>query len=106
VREDSRSDLRNGILALVIGERRRDFRDSLSPLALLNHSALKLGEDPRALFEAASRTAHKPRNLFDIFLRRSPDLNTIQTFGFGEGMGPHGFDYIPLLPEFGGPTPF
>jgi hypothetical protein len=33
-------------------------------------------------------------------------LQDIETFGFSEGTGPLGFDYLPRLAEFGGSTPF
>jgi hypothetical protein len=76
-------------------------------LALLHNSALRLQEDPNALFGAISRISTQPvSNLLETFLSRPPELKTIHAFGFSEGTGPDGFDYVPLLPEYGGPTPF
>jgi|SRR5215467_2452347 len=107
VRESSREDLWKGLLALAISALGVDTRDSLAPLALLHNSALRLGEDPNSLFEAAARISTQPgRSLLEGFLRRPEGLKSIGTFGFTEGTGPLGFDYLPLLPEYGGPTPF
>lgn len=107
VRDCSREDLRNGLFALLISAHSGDFRDAMAPLALLYNSALRLQEDPKVLFEKASRASSQPvKNLLEEFLRRPIDLKSIQTFGFSEGVGPHGFDYAPFLPEYGGPTPF
>jgi hypothetical protein len=65
-----------------------------------------LGEKPQALFSEASNMSAKPvMDLFVSFVLRPPDQRIIGKFGFSEGMGPEGFDYIPLLPEYGGPTP-
>jgi len=107
VRESSRADLWNGLLAVAILASGEDFRDSMAPLALLYNSALRLREDPKVLFEAASKiSTQQAGNLLEEFLRRPADLKSIQAFGFTEGVGPLGFDYVPLLPEYGGPTPF
>lgn len=106
VRDCSHEDLRNGLLALLISAHGGDFRDAMAPLALLYNSALRLQEEPKALFETASTALSQPaKKLLDEFLKRPADLKSVQAFGFSEGMGPHGFDYVPLLPEYGGPTP-
>lgn len=106
VRESSRTDLWNGLVALLISTYSGDLRDAMAPLALLHNSALRLQQDPKALFEEVSKISiQRISSLFETFLRRPPDLRTIQAFGFSEGAGPNGFDYLPLLPEYGGPTP-
>jgi hypothetical protein len=106
VREQQVMDVRRGLLALAIYASASDWRDAMSPLALLYNSALRLNEDPRALFESAcDKCSQSVRDLFQGFLNRPPELKSIKTFGFAEGTGPYGFDYLPLLPEFGGPNP-
>jgi len=107
VRERSGADLRNGLIAVALGVSKADFTDMLAPLALLYNSAVELKEDPKMLFEAGSRLSTKPvQELFEGFLNRPVNQKSIVAFGFSEGTGPHGFDYFPLLPEYGGPTPF
>jgi hypothetical protein len=107
VRDRSTFDLKNAMAALALVASRADFRDAMAPLALLNNSALLLGEDPRSLFDAASKMSTQPAaDLFRAFQSRPSDQKSIGAFGFSEGVGPHGFDYVPLLAEYGGPTPF
>jgi hypothetical protein len=79
----------------------------MSPLALLYNSALKLQVDPKIVFDKAARVSTAQAvELFKSFTDRPADQKSISTFGFSEGIGPSGFDYVPLLPEDGGPTPF
>jgi hypothetical protein len=106
VRESSRADLWNALMALAISASNGDARDILAPLALVYSSALRLGENPEALLEAAAEVSPQhTKNLFHEFLIRPASEKSIYTFGFTEGKGPLGFDYLPLLPEYGGPTP-
>jgi hypothetical protein len=107
VRESSRTDLWNGLVASLISAG-VDFRDETPALALLYNSAVRLGENPGLLFEIVVKTfpsAQSGRKLFEMFLKRPDELKSIDTFGYSEGQGPHGFDYIPLMPEDGGRTP-
>jgi hypothetical protein len=107
VRDHSQDDLWNGLIAAAISASQEDFRDLMAPLALLHNSALLLRQDPVSLFEAAAKTSTiGVATFFRSFLDRSPEKKSISVFGFSEGKGPQGFDYIPLLPEYGGPTPF
>ena len=106
VRDKSRKDLRDGLIALVIAANETDFRDIMAPLALLHNSALLLHEDPQVLFEeAANATTRTVRNFLEQFASKPAKLKSIQAYGFEEGTGPLGFDYVPLLPEYGGSTP-
>jgi hypothetical protein len=107
VRDRSRADMWNGLIAMAICASQGDFRDAMAPLALLHRSAVHLKEDPRALFETAARLSTQSAvELFGAFLNRTHAQQSIDVFGFSEGLGPDGFDYLPLLPEYGGPTPF
>ncbi|MEA2679615.1 MAG: hypothetical protein QOK03_1337 [Candidatus Binataceae bacterium] len=107
VRDRSREDLLRGLVALAISGGKGDFRDAMAPLALLYNSALRLQEDPTLLFDAASRiSTPQVVQLFRSFVDRPAAQKSTSLFGFSEGTGPFGFDYVPLLPEYGGPTPF
>jgi len=108
VRDESHTDLLRGLIALLVAaEQRGDSRDLLAPLALLYNSAHLLHEDADALFqEVSSMSTGRGRDFLQNFLKRPPSQQSISIFKFSEGAGPHGFDYVPLLPEFGGPTPF
>ena len=89
-------------LALQYG----DARDCLPLLAMLVRSSEKLGLDPKkALLEVARCGDAKGRKEMEWFIERPLQLQELQAFGFSEGTGPMGFDYVPLLAEFGGPTP-
>jgi hypothetical protein len=104
VREASKSDLLKAIIAEVIG-RKWDPRDSMSGLALIVNSARKLGVSPGALADCLGSIAGAAHSVLDPFLARPTELQSIRVFGFSEGVGPLGFDYVPLLPEYGGPSP-
>jgi hypothetical protein len=107
VRNRSILDLRAGLIAVAISVSGGDLRDCLPSLALLHQSALLLGEDPKKLFdEVPHMSTPSGSETLNSFLRRSSEQKKISTFGFREGTGPLRFDYIPLLPEFGGPSPF
>jgi hypothetical protein len=107
VRDHSREDLRNGLVALAIDAGIADPRDATATLAILHNSALHLNEDPKSLIEQAARISTQlVVKYFTAFLNAPLDQKAISNFGFSEGMGPSGFDYLPLLAEYGGPTPF
>ncbi|MBN2581518.1 MAG: hypothetical protein JXL80_00510 [Planctomycetes bacterium] len=107
VREHSSEALRKGLIALAIAMHEGDFRDLIGVLSLLHNSARHLNEEPQLLFDWASETCGAPTvQLFREFLDRPPETRSIEAFGFSEGTGPRGFDYVPLRPEDGGPTPF
>lgn len=107
VREMSQTDLQQGIIAIAIAAGRTDSRDMMAPLSLLYNSAVRLRTAAKPLFKmAAAKSSQTARDVFQAFLERSAKQKAIEAFGFSEGFGPQGFDYLPLLPEFGGPTPF
>jgi hypothetical protein len=107
VRDRSRKDLLRGLVALAISASKGEFRDAMAPLSLLYNSAVKLQEDPKFIFDEASRkSTAQVAQLFRSFADRSAGQRSISMFGFSEGAGPAGFDYVPLLPEYGGPVPF
>lgn len=94
VRENRAEYLRMGLLALVIEDARRDSRDTLFPLALLYHSASKLGTDVTQLFLwAASMATARMEHVLVEFLDRPAPLREISNFGFKEVQTGSGFDY-------------
>jgi hypothetical protein len=44
------------------------------------------------------------RTVFGEFVARPAEERALRAWGFSEGEGPLGFDYLPLLVEFGGPS--
>ena len=106
VRNGSVQELERACVAIALASRTGDFRDELGVAALLYESAKRLAESPDALFERVSRLMDaRGASLLRGFLRRAPHLRSIESFGFSAGRGPEGFDYLPLLAEYGGPTP-
>lgn len=105
VRYESQRDLRNGLIAIVIACEVTGSRDLLSPLCLLYDAALRLQVDPQVLFGTTCEGSPPVERWLAEFLARTPEQRSIKAFGFSEGVGPHGFDYLPLLAEYGGPTP-
>jgi hypothetical protein len=105
VRERSPQDLRDALVGLAIASYKEDYRDLLGVLALLYNSAVRLGEDATSLFTSIMSVCDSSAASFlATFLKRTEDRKAISVFGFSEGVGPHGFDYVPLMPEHGGPT--
>jgi hypothetical protein len=106
VRHTSQEDIFNGLISLALSAGGGDFRDCVAPLALLHNSALLLGSDPATIFGTICEILpSQTGGLFKSFQNRAPDQKSPKLFGFHEGTGPLGFDYVPLLPEYGGPTP-
>jgi hypothetical protein len=107
VRESSTHHLKEAALAIALDAEIEDYRDLVPTLALLCNSAVRLQHDPASLFASAFQLS-SPRvaRLLADFASLPSDRRDIRKFGFHEGVGPHGFDYIPLLAEFGGPSPF
>ncbi|MEO8800978.1 MAG: hypothetical protein ABI551_24005 [Polyangiaceae bacterium] len=107
VRRNAHEDLENALVALVLDSEGADRRDQMAPMALAYDAAIRLGLDPLALLShAASVAGDRGRGLVEAFVALPAPLRTIETFGFSPGEGPNGFDYLPLLAEYGGPVPF
>lgn len=104
VRLQSRETLLRATVALTLSRRASDWRDLQAPIALLNHSASKLGlkfED--IVVEATSTFGDAADACFHDFLTGPERRKRIADFGFHEGSSAEGFDYVPLLPEYDGP---
>jgi hypothetical protein len=107
VRARSEEDLVYGLTAIAILAEQSDPRDLVAGMALFYSSAERLGIEPSHLFRRVAQLGGKrAQDLFMGFLKRDSKQKEIEIFGFSAGLGPEGFDYIPLLPEYGGPTPF
>jgi hypothetical protein len=106
VRERSRIDLRNGLLAAGIAAHGGDVRDVVPLVALLFNSAERLGEDLNELVRgAAAKSPTEGAAMLREFLKRPRESRGVAVFGFREGVGPAGFEYLPLMIEDGGPSP-
>ncbi len=94
VREESRERLLDGLLALIIENYNADWRDNLTKLAPLYHSAVKIGVDPQGLFtEAASYGNNEVAEIVREFPRREPENRSIEAFGYREYYGEDRFRY-------------
>lgn len=71
-----------------------DFRDVITVLAIIHHTAAKLGEEPDKFLIEHSRGLH-PRLERDVesFVSRPPELKTIQVMGYKEVYEPE-FRYV------------
>jgi hypothetical protein len=63
VRNMSKDDVRNGLVATAIASF-RDFRDELPTIALLYNSTVKIDEDPEELFNATAVLVEPNRRWF------------------------------------------
>ena len=92
VRNRSVDDLDLGLLAVALEGVQSDAFEAVLTLALLYHSAEKLGENPVPHFtHAATYGTAESREVILGFLVKG-DKN-IRAFGMGETYGPNGFDY-------------
>jgi hypothetical protein len=106
VRESSSVVLLDGLISIGASATRLDPRDLEPTLALLVNSAERLEADVRADCAEASRIIDGRSDSFlSGFLGRPRRHRSIKLFGFSEGIAPHGFDYFPLPPDYGGPSP-
>lgn len=95
VREKSVTRVRQGLIAVVIENFRRDSREDLMTLAPLNDAAGRVGADPVDLFdEAASYATPDVAEKLKTFVRRHPDLKSLRVMGFSAQDTPQGFQYV------------
>ena len=92
VREGAPGELRYGLIALVLEDRRQDWRETLRLLCLLNHSAGKLGVNLEAIYQslkplASNETARLMSGYFEGGER------DIRAMGYKEDTSPDGFIY-------------
>ena len=96
VREKSPELLKRGVISLAIEDLKFDWRDSTIHLAVLNHSALRLGLEPDVLFESILPiVSEKFVRFLRGFVARSAEERSIDLFGVQESDALP-FDYQPL----------
>ena len=95
VREKSCERLEKALLALIVEAFRWDARENMLILSLINHSAIKIGADPKQFFEVAAKHASTDitQHLRKFIKRRTED-KSIQIMGYSEEMTADGFSYI------------
>jgi len=94
VRQKSREPLMKALLALVVEGFRCDAREDILVLALINHSAIKVGADPKQLFgEAAGHASTEVAQYLREFAERRHEDKSIQAMGYSEEMTSDGFNY-------------
>ncbi len=94
VRQKSREPLMKALLALVVEGFRCDAREDILMLALINHSAMKVGADPTQLFnEAACHASTEVAHYLREFAGRQPEGKSIQAMGYSEDMTSDGFNF-------------
>lgn len=77
------------LLFASIENLRMDWRDTLIGICAVYHIALKVGLDPKALFDdAASISAPEFAKLLADFLRRKPEDMTLAAFGWTDKSTP------------------
>ena len=86
VREREEDKVFKGLIALVVENRVFDWRDSMIVLALLHHSASKIGADASQLFHrAATISTPQTSEGFLQFSARTPENLDLAKFGYQEG---------------------
>jgi hypothetical protein len=96
VREREEEKVFKGLIALVVENQVFDWRDSMTVLVLLHHSAAKIGMDPSKLFErAAAISTPQTGDGFLQFSARTPENLALAKFGYREGTDSEGnFAYV------------
>lgn len=96
VRDRDEAKIFTGLVALAVENQVFDWRDSLTVLTLLYHSAIKIGVDAPNVFQrVATISSSQTSANFLQFLARTPENRDIAKFGFKEGTDLHGnFAYV------------
>ncbi|MFI5380845.1 MAG: hypothetical protein ACHRHE_16220 [Tepidisphaerales bacterium] len=94
VRESMPGELRYGLIALILEDRREDWRETLRHLCLLNHSAGKLGVSLETVYQGLKHlaSAETVRLINGFFEGGERD---IRAMGYKEDTSADGFVYTP-----------
>jgi len=92
VRENSVQRIKDGLLGVVMEGGLSEYRDTICSLALLRHSAEKLGLDPRSVFSEAEAFADDRMHTF-VQTILSQDALDISAYGYEEGTADGRFCY-------------
>jgi hypothetical protein len=86
VHQRDRHRIFEGLVAIAMEGFAFDERDSLMRLAPLYHSAMKLNEDPRGLFDAAAAAATAPvaEAMRGFTRERAPEDRSLEAMGYRE----------------------
>lgn len=97
VRDQEKETIFKGLVALAVENQVFDWRDSMTVLVLLHHSAVKIGANALGLFQrVAAISSPRTSDGFLQFSARTPDKLDIGKFGFKEGTDSEGnFAYVP-----------
>lgn len=94
VRDNDASAIKWAILAIIVEDCQLDYRESLINLALLNHSASKIGGDLAKVFNTVKHCCSPQMFQFiTSFLMRPSEKQSIDAFGYVEITRKDGFDY-------------
>lgn len=100
VRDQNQALLTRGLIALAVENDTFDWRDSLSVLAQLYHSAQKLLLDADELFRRTADISNQPfRDTLLAFVDRSTAAKSIKAFGLKESSPPAPFCYETVRPK-------
>jgi hypothetical protein len=95
VRRENPDVLRAGLVAVGIASiTTDDIRDEIGVLALLWHSARRLGLDAAAEFRAAATAIPPASDFYAEWVNRSPRLQRLSEMGFRESSDEDGFCYV------------
>src|SRR5262249_16995703 len=95
VRENSRQRLLEGLIALIIENYSKDWRDGIIRMAPLYHAAGQIGVDPEQLFvEAASYANNDVAKDLAEFPRRKPEERSLEAMSYRIVHEPDGIRYI------------
>ncbi len=92
IRQNSIDPVKRGLFALLIYARTEDPRDVLLVLSLLHDAILKVGQNPKVVFNEAN-TYLNASSLLNDFLKRSEEDKSIDAMGYKESSNDEGFLY-------------
>lgn len=93
VRKNSIEPVKRGLFALLIYARTEDPRDVLLVLSLLHDAIIKVGSEPKTIFNETAALFGGSSFLSD-FLNRSDDDKSIDAMGYKESKNEEGFLYV------------
>ena len=95
VRKRSRDPLFKGLVSLAFEDAKFDVRENILVMAPLYHSAVKIGVDPKPLFQSAATYATDEELKASMFKfpDRAESDRSLDAMDYVESMAPDGFRY-------------
>lgn len=94
VRRGEPSILLHAVVALVVAGLDRNYPEALMGMALIDHSAMKIGADLERILEEASAIVGHPGTVsLVMWISRAPEKRTISVMGYAESEDDDGFRY-------------